>query len=100
VPCYDSVRKGISTSMLSSFIVAPSSIYKMYVQRLVSGVQGTIGIVTWMSVKCRFLCSPKRSFLVPSESIEPLIDLNYQLVRIRMGDNLFIKKTHPTGWAL
>ena len=62
----------------------------MDVQRLVSGAQGTIGIVTWTTLKCRYLSKLNRAFLVPSASIEPLIDLSYQLVRFRLGGNLFI----------
>ena len=60
------------------------------VQRLVSGAQGTIGIVTWVTLKCHYLSKLNRAFLVPSASIEPLIDLSYQLVRFRLGGNLFI----------
>ena len=62
----------------------------MDVQRLVSGAQGTIGIVTWTTLKCRYLSKLNRAFLVPSASIEPLIDLSYQLVRFRLGASLFI----------
>ena len=62
----------------------------MDVQRLVAGAQGTIGIVTWATLKCSYLSRLKRALLVPSASIEPLIDLTYQLVKFRLGDNLFI----------
>jgi len=58
--------------------------------RLISGAQGTIGIVTWSTLKLRYVSKMNRTFLVPSENIEPLIDLCYKLLRIRLGDHLFI----------
>ncbi len=59
-------------------------------QRLLSGAQGTIGIVTWATLKCGYLSQLSRSFLVPSASLEPLLDLTYRLVRFRVGGRLFI----------
>ncbi len=59
-------------------------------QRLVSGAQGTIGIITWATLKCRCLSQLNRAFLIPSERIEPLIELSYRLLKIRLGNNLFI----------
>jgi FAD/FMN-containing dehydrogenase len=70
--------------------ISPFGPAQMDVIRLVSGAQGTIGIVTWATLKCRYLSGLNRAFLIPSLSIEPLIDLSYQLARIRLGDNLFI----------
>ena len=58
--------------------------------RFISGAQGTIGIVTWATLKCREASSFKRSFIIPSETIEPLIELSYRLIRARLGDNCFI----------
>jgi hypothetical protein len=58
--------------------------------RLVSGAQGTIGIVTWSTLKCRYLSKLSQTFLTGSESLGPLIDLTYQLLRIRLGDHCFI----------
>src|SRR4030042_4338053 len=58
--------------------------------RLVSGAQGTIGIITWAPLKCRSSSKLNRTFFIPSETIEPLIDLSYQLIRISLGDYCFI----------
>ena len=60
------------------------------VQRLVSGAQGTMGIVTWATLKCSYLSKLNRALLVPSARIEPLIDLSYRFVRFRFGGSLFI----------
>lgn len=70
--------------------MTPMGLGQFNEHRLISGAQGTIGIVTWSTLKCRFLSKLNRTFLIPSESIEPLIDLSYKLLRIRLGDHLFI----------
>jgi FAD/FMN-containing dehydrogenase len=70
--------------------ISPYGPTQMDVQRLVSGAQGTIGIVTWMSLKCRFVSQLARAFFVPSTTLEPLIDLSYRLTRIRFSGNVFI----------
>jgi len=49
-----------------------------------------MGIVTWATLKCSYLSRLNRALLVPSESIEPLIDLSYWFVRSRLGGYLFI----------
>jgi hypothetical protein len=59
-------------------------------QRLVSGAQGTMGIVTWATLKCSYLSKLSRAFLVPSIGIEPLVELSYRFSRSRFGGNLFI----------
>ncbi|AQR97494.1 FAD-binding oxidoreductase [Clostridium saccharoperbutylacetonicum] len=58
--------------------------------RIVAGGQGTMGIVTWATVKCRTLAKISRTFMVQSEAIEPLIEVYYQLVRNRMGNHCFL----------
>jgi FAD/FMN-containing dehydrogenase len=62
----------------------------MDVQRLIAGAQGTMGIVTWATLKCSYLSGFNRTLLVPSENIEPLIDLSYRFVRSRFGGCFFI----------
>jgi hypothetical protein len=70
--------------------ISPFGPTQMDPQRLVSGAQGTIGIVTWMSLKCRFLSELSRAFMIPSASLGPLIELSYRLTRIRFTGNIFI----------
>jgi len=59
-------------------------------QRLIAGAQGTIGIVTWASLKCCYISRLSRALLVPSASLEPLIDLIYRPLKFRLGGKLFI----------
>jgi FAD/FMN-containing dehydrogenase len=70
--------------------ISPFGPTQMDPQRLVSGAQGTIGIVTWMSLKCRFLSERSRAFLVPSVNLESLIELSYRLTFIRFTGHIFI----------
>ncbi len=70
--------------------MSPFGPTQMDPQRLVSGAQGTIGIVTWMSLKTRFLSTESSAFLIPSASLDPLINLSYRLTRIRFTGNIFI----------
>ena len=70
--------------------MTPMGLGQFNEHRLISGAQGTIGIVTWSTLKCRFLSKLNRTFLIPSGTIEPLIDLSYRLMRIRLGDHLFL----------
>ncbi|WP_300464147.1 FAD-binding oxidoreductase [Desulfobacula sp.] len=43
--------------------------------KLAQGAQGTMGLVTWISMKCKVLPDEKRSFLVGSDDIVRLYDL-------------------------
>jgi FAD/FMN-containing dehydrogenase len=70
--------------------ISPFGPTQMDPQRLVSGAQGTIGIVTWISLKCRFLSEVSRAFLVPSAYLDTLVQLSYRLTRIRFTGNIFI----------
>jgi FAD/FMN-containing dehydrogenase len=58
--------------------------------RLLTGAQGTFGIVTWASVKCELLANPKKLLFVTSDTLDELVDLTYRLVRIRVADEIFI----------
>jgi FAD/FMN-containing dehydrogenase len=58
--------------------------------KLVSAAQGSMGIVTWASIKCEVLPQIHKSFLVPSERLEDIIDFTYQLLRFRFGDELLL----------
>ncbi|MBN1313596.1 MAG: FAD-binding oxidoreductase [Anaerolineae bacterium] len=58
--------------------------------KLVSAAQGSMGIVTWASVKCEVLPHAHKLFFVPSDRLEALIDFTYKLLKLRFGDELFI----------
>lgn len=58
--------------------------------RLLSGAQGTLGIVTWASVKCELLANPRKLLFVTADRLEDLVDLTYRLTRIRVADEIFV----------
>ena len=58
--------------------------------RLLQGAQGTMGIVTWASIKCRPLPKIKETYLVASDKLETLIDFAYKILFKKLGEELFI----------
>lgn len=58
--------------------------------RLLTGAQGTLGIVTWASIKCELLPDPKKTLFVTADTLDDLVDLTYRLTRIRVADELFV----------
>jgi hypothetical protein len=58
--------------------------------RLIQGAQGTMGIVTWASMRCELLPKVEEAFVVGSTNIEPLMDMAHWLVRLKMANECFI----------
>jgi FAD/FMN-containing dehydrogenase len=58
--------------------------------RLLTAAQGTMGIVTWASLKCEILPQVHRMYLVPAQKAEDLLDFVYRVLRLRFSDELFI----------
>jgi FAD/FMN-containing dehydrogenase len=58
--------------------------------KFVSAAQGSMGIVTWASVKCEVLPRVHKLLLVPSKRIEDLQDFTYEVLKYRFGDELFV----------
>jgi FAD/FMN-containing dehydrogenase len=54
--------------------------------RFVSGAQGTMGIVTWATLKCEVLPRVHNIFFAASERLESLFGLAQKLLRIRYAD--------------
>jgi FAD/FMN-containing dehydrogenase len=65
--------------------------------KLVSAAQGTMGIVTWASLRCEVLPKVQKFFLVQSEGLDSIIGFAYKLLRIRFHDELMI--LNPTSLA-
>jgi FAD/FMN-containing dehydrogenase len=59
-------------------------------QRIVQGAQGTMGIVTWATIKCRLLPRLRESSFAASEELAPLVELAQELLRTLIGDELLI----------
>jgi FAD/FMN-containing dehydrogenase len=58
--------------------------------RLVQGAQGTMGIVTWASLRCELLPKLEESFVVGSSNLDRLLELTHWLIRLRLVNECFI----------
>jgi len=63
---------------------------QMDYHRLLSGAQGSLGIVSWASLRCQLLPQVQRLFLAPAKRLDDLLDFAYQLLRLRYGDELML----------
>jgi FAD/FMN-containing dehydrogenase len=63
--------------------------------RLVQAAQGTMGIVTWASIRCEILPQIHELFFVQSHKLDNLLDFAYRLLRIRYADEfLFLNNSN------
>jgi FAD/FMN-containing dehydrogenase len=58
--------------------------------RLIQGAQGTMGIVTWVSMRCEILPSLEEPFVVGSSNLQTLIELSSWMIRLRNVNECFI----------
>jgi hypothetical protein len=58
--------------------------------RLIQGAQGSLGIVTWMSLRCELLPSIEEPFVVGCDSLNTLLEMSHWLVRLGMVNECFI----------
>lgn len=58
--------------------------------RLVQGAQGTMGIVTWATVRCEHLPRLEEPFLVGSSKLDNLLEFVHWLIRNRMVDDCLL----------
>ena len=49
-----------------------------------------MGIVTWASMRCELLPSLEEPFVLGASQLEPLLELAYWLIRLRMANECFI----------
>ncbi len=55
--------------------------------RLVQGGQGTMGVVTWATVRCEHLPSIEEPYLVGSDRLNVLLEFAHWLIRNRLADD-------------
>jgi hypothetical protein len=58
--------------------------------RLIQGAQGTMGIITWASMRCEILPSLEEPFVVGSANLGALLEMTSWLIRLRMVNECFI----------
>jgi FAD/FMN-containing dehydrogenase len=62
----------------------------MSLHRLLQGAQGTMGIVTWASVRCELIPDREQPYFIGSEDVAKLLEAAHWLIRLRLGDELLI----------
>ena len=58
--------------------------------RLLTGAQGTMGVVTWAAVKCELLPAAHEYLFAAAAELDELVDFTYRLDRLRLGDEVLI----------
>ncbi|MFX1475322.1 MAG: FAD-binding oxidoreductase [Promethearchaeota archaeon] len=58
--------------------------------RILQGAQGSMGIITWASVKLERLPKSQKAFFATSDKLDTLLGFTYGVLRRRLGDHLFI----------
>lgn len=58
--------------------------------RLVTGAQGSMGIVVWASIKLELIPTVRSSFFVPHCELSGLVDFIYKLTKVRLGDETLL----------
>jgi hypothetical protein len=58
--------------------------------RLIQGAQGTMGIVTWASLRCELLPSVEEPFLVGSSQLDKILEMVHWLIRLRLVNECFV----------
>ena len=58
--------------------------------RVVQGAQGTMGIVTWSTIRCELAPSLQKPFMVGSNSLEKLSEFVYKMLWLKSVEECFI----------
>ncbi len=58
--------------------------------RIVQGSQGTMGIVTWASIKLEQEPKLRRLYFVQSDNLAKLVDFSYRVNRVKLADEFLI----------
>jgi FAD/FMN-containing dehydrogenase len=68
--------------------------------RLVTGAQGTMGIVVWASIKCQLLPAVSKRFLVKAPRLEDLVEFCRAIERLKLGDEVVMLNRARLAGAL
>jgi FAD/FMN-containing dehydrogenase len=58
--------------------------------RMIQGSQGTLGVVTWATIRCELLARMEEPFLIGSDSLEKLQEMMHWLIRLRLVNECLI----------
>ncbi|MFW9900889.1 MAG: FAD-binding oxidoreductase [Candidatus Thorarchaeota archaeon] len=58
--------------------------------RFIQGAQGSLGIVTWATLKLELMPTSQKVFHLQSDNLQDLLKLQHQLLKYRLGDEMLI----------
>ena len=58
--------------------------------RLIQGAQGSLGIVTWATLKLELKPTTQKVFHLQSDNLQNLLNLQHKLLKYRLGDEILI----------
>ncbi|MBD3187053.1 FAD-binding protein, partial [Candidatus Bathyarchaeota archaeon] len=58
--------------------------------QLIQGAQGSLGIVTWATIKCEYMPDETKIYHVQSSNVTSLIEIQHLLLKYRYCDEIFI----------
>ena len=67
---------------------AGPSAFSLY--RVIQGAQGTMGIVTWASVRCELVPGLEEPFLIGSSNLDKILEMIHWLIRLRLVNECFV----------
>ncbi len=68
--------------------------------RIVQGSQGTMGIVTWITIRAEMLPTVQESFLVGADDLNALVPFMYDTQRCNLGEHAFIISRTALGMLM
>jgi FAD/FMN-containing dehydrogenase len=68
--------------------------------RVLTGAQGSMGIVTWAALKCQVKKRVHRMYFVKDENLQRIVDFVYKAIRFRFPDELFILNKNQLAYLL
>ena len=68
--------------------------------RLLTGAQGTMGIVVWASIKCQLLPAARKCFSVSAPRLEDLVEFCRKVERLKLGDEVVMLNRTRLACAL
>jgi FAD/FMN-containing dehydrogenase len=67
---------------------AGPSAFSLY--RVIQGAQGTMGIVTWASVRCELIPEVEEPFFIGSANLDKIMEMVHWLIRLRLVNECFV----------
>lgn len=58
--------------------------------RLLQAAQGSMGIVTWITVRCEVLPTIREFLFITAQDVSELTDFVYRILRLKLGDECFM----------